>query len=379
MKLIFDERDSLDALEHALSALSEAPNIASLMVLGCSANAWPKKSLDSILKSLRLPVFGGLFPNINFRARCYRQGLIVAGFSRKADLATITGLSQPEINLHHCLNEQTHLWPGATDASTLMLFVDGTAPRIDDLVNELFFSFGLDHSFVGGGAGSLDFTDAMPCIITPDGLINDAAICARLPLASSIGVGHGWEPEGHDLLVTAARGNMIDALDHEAALPVYERCLQRHDLPPLSPDNFFEHARHHPFGIRKPGEEIILRCPVRISRKGSLVCLGEVPVGSAVQIMGARNERLISAAREARATVDDYMLNTRGSCYLVLGSVSRALCLGDSLGDELQGVSQNDLSFGAFTLGEIANTGQEFLQFYNNSIAVARFQERLEP
>jgi hypothetical protein len=379
LKLIFDERDSLDALEHALSVLSEAPNIASLMVLGCSANAWPRKSVDTILKNVPLPVFGGLFPSINFRARCYQQGVIVAGFSRTADLATITELSRPEIDLHSSLNQQTRRWPGATEASTLILFVDGTAPRIDDLVNELFFSFGLDNSFVGGGAGSLDFKDDMPCIITPDGLRNDAAVCARLPLASSIGVGHGWETTGQHLLVTAARGNVIDALDHEAALPVYERCLRPYDFPPLSPDNFFEHARHHPFGIRKSAEETLLRCPVRISRKGSLVCMGEVPVGCTVQIMRGEQDALISAAREARAAVDEYMLNTRGSCYLVVDSVSRALSLGDRLYDELKAVSQNDLSFGAFTLGEIANTGREFLQFYNNSIAVARFQERLEP
>lgn len=379
MKLIFDERDSLEALEHALSTVSDAPDVESLMVLGCTANSWPKSRVDSILKNTQVPVFGGLFPSIIFRAQRYQQGLIVAGFSRQADLATVAGLSNPEINIHHSLNQQTHHWPGPTEASTLVMFVDGMAARISDLVRELFFSFGLDNGFVGGGAGSLGFDNKMPCIITPDGLINDAAICARLPVASSIGVRHGWEPDGQRFLVTASRGNVIDALDHEAALPVYERCLQSYNLPPLTPENFFEHARHHPFGIRKTAEEIIVRCPVRISRQGGLVCMGEVPLGSTVQIMQGAPDKLVRAAQEARAVVDEYILNTRGSCYLVFDSISRALYLQDRLEQELNAVGQNGLSFGAFTLGEIANMGREFLEVYNKAIVVARFEEELEP
>lgn len=379
MKLIFDERGNLEALQHALSSLRESSSVASLMVLGCTGNDWPKEPLDRMLRNLRMPVFGGLFPSIHFRARRHERGLIVAGFSRKADLAVIDDLGDPGIDIHHSLHEQTSRWPGPTEASTLIVFVDAVAPRLGTLVQELFFAFGLDNSFVGGGAGTLPFDQAMPCVITPNGLLTGAAVCARLPLASSVAARHGWEAAGEPMVVTAGRDKVIDALDHEAALPVYERHLRQRHRPPLSPDNFPEHARHHPIGIRKTAEEFIVRDPVRIDRQGGLACIGEVPVGSTVQILHGSHDALIDAARQARAAVDEYMLNRSSSCYLVLESVSRALSLEDRLADELQAVSQNDLTFGAFTLGEIANMGRKFLEFYTKTIVVARFEEHLEP
>lgn len=379
MKLIFDERDGLEALEHALGSLGEDPNVGSLMILGCADNAWPQEDLDRMLKNIELPVFGGLFPSITFRARRYRRGLMVVGFSRSADLAIIPDLGKADNAVRRSLNESTCRWPGPTEASTLVVFVDGMACGIEALLQELFFSFGLDNSFVGGGAGSLDFDEAAPCIITPDGLLAGAAICARLPLASSIGVVHGWEPGGQSMRVTAARGNVIDAIDHEAALPVYERCLQHCDLPPLTSENFFEHARHHPFGIRKSADEWVMRGPVGINRRGGLICMGEVPVGSTIRIMQGSRDRLVSAAGQVRAGVDEYMLNPRGSCYLVIESISRALHLEDHLELELQAVAGKDLTFGAFALGEIASMGRQFLEFHNQAIAVARFEEPLEP
>ncbi|MFW6340850.1 MAG: FIST signal transduction protein, partial [Wenzhouxiangella sp.] len=217
------------------------------------------------------------------------------------------------------------------------------------------------------------------CILSPDGLLADAAICARLPVATSIGVRHGWTPASDPMVVTESRKNVIYTLDHEAAFPAYRRIVEQHGGAALTTENFFEQARHFPFGIQKSVADTIIRDPVRIDQDGGLVCVGEVATGSTVRIMQGTGASLISAAREARANVDEYMLNTRGSCYLVIDCISRTLVLGERMDDELATVSQNDLSFGALTLGEIANMGQEFLEFYNTTIVVARFDEKLEP
>lgn len=378
MKLIFDERGSLEALENALASLVHTPDTGTLMILGCVGNDWPKARLDPILQSLDRPVFGGLFPNIVFRSCSYQTGLLVVGFRDRADLAVVTGLSDVNIDLSDALERQTRTWTGVPETSTMAVFVDGMAQRIEPFVQELFFSFGLDNSFIGGGAGSLDF-DSAACILCPDGLLADAAVCARLPMTTSIGVRHGWEPASELMVVTESHRNVIHALDHEAALPAYQRILAQHGCPDLTAANFFEQARCFPFGIQKTVADTIIRDPVRVDEDGGLICVGAVPRGSTVRVMTGSRASLISAAREARANVDEYMLNTRGSCYLVIDCISRTLVLGEGMQEELATVSQEDLTFGAFTLGEIANTGQEFLEFYNKTIVVARFDETLEP
>ncbi|HIE56438.1 MAG TPA: histidine kinase, partial [Chromatiaceae bacterium] len=60
-----------------------------------------------------------------------------------------------------------------------------------------------------------------------------------------------------------------------------------------------------------------------------------------------------------------------GRCQLVMDCISRALFLGDHFQRELDAFSQPGLPMlGALTIGEIANHGDDYLEFYNKTAVV---------
>ena len=65
----------------------------------------------------------------------------------------------------------------------------------------------------------------------------------------------------------------------------------------------------------------------------------------------------------------------KGSCsdktIFLIDCISRALFLGDDFIDEIKAVSEaNTPMIGALSLGEIANNGREYLEFYNKTCVV---------
>jgi len=61
---------------------------------------------------------------------------------------------------------------------------------------------------------------------------------------------------------------------------------------------------------------------------------------------------------------------------LVFDCISRALFLQDHFAQELAAVAQGQSPlFGALTIGEIANSGRSYLEFFNKTTVVARLGE----
>ena len=56
---------------------------------------------------------------------------------------------------------------------------------------------------------------------------------------------------------------------------------------------------------------------------------------------------------------------------MFIDCISRVLFIGDDFVHELEAVDRGEPLFGALTLGEIANSGHEYLEFFNKTSVMA--------
>jgi hypothetical protein len=260
-------------------------------------------------------------------------------------------------------------WEAAADpAGTLIVLVDGLGRRIAALVAALFDTFGLEQTIIGGGAGSLPFQQK-PCLITPEGLVADSALLVRLPLQAGVGVAHGWRTISAPMKVTEADRTVIRSLDWRPAYDAYRDLVESHSGRTFTDNNFFDIAKCYPLGINRLKGELVVRDLLHTASGHGLVCVGEVPQGSIVRLLTGTPDELIAAAARARQLALESLPASApaGRTALFLDCISRVLFLGDRIGEEVAAAAGPEALVGAMTLGEIASSGREYLEFFNKT------------
>lgn len=370
MKWEFEPTGSATEFFDRASIMIKQPEVRGLMVLAGEDNQWTPDLLDPLLRMLDVPLFGGIFPQVLVDQKNVSKGTLIIGLPVVPSVLVVYGLSNPEANYGPLLAAAAEEWgsKGLSSGDTLIVLVDGMSQRIGALVDDLFYGFGLEPSYLGGGAGSITF-EQRPCLITPQGLVMDAAIIGHLPVASGIGVAHGWEVVSESVKVTEVDRNVIRSLNWQSPFEVYQSLIHAHRGDHITQDNFFDLAKCYPFGITKLGSEVVVRDPVQVTDEGHLVCVGEVPAGAFIRLLHGSPESLIAAAQRARQLAEEAAAPALadGRFDLLFDCISRVLILGDRIGDELKAAAPSGTLLGAFSLGEIANNGKEYLEFYNKT------------
>ena len=374
MHLAFDPTGSIQGLETLLSNALEVPGVQALLVLAGDGNQFQPEAIDPLLQKVGVPVFGGCFPQVIYEEQHFEKGTIVMGLGSAVNLAVIEDISQPTADFDAAL-ESIHL--DQESDSTLFVFVDGFSSKISALIEALFDHFGLESNYIGGGAGSLSMVQ-QPCLLTNQGMLVDAAVIAQLDCPSGVGVSHGWEVVDGPFRVTNSDNNTIKELEYRKASDVYREAIESR-LGNTSGDDFFEHAGSFPFGIGKLGTEMVVRDPVVMSDEGWLTCVGEVPQESVVYVLNGQPKQLLLAAEAALAKATTaYAVHTKApNVTIFFDCVSRVLFLGDDFNQEVRAVHQPAVPLiGAATIGEIANSGKDYLEFYNKTCVVGAMRIR---
>lgn len=368
MIIEFDPSGSAEGLEQAIHEMAEHQSVRSMMVLAGDANGFTPERIDPILHRATRPVFGGIFPAIIHGPRKLERGTIVVGLPVDTHVETITGLSDSSADFEAQLDQRLAAEP---HRDTMFVFVDGLARRIGALLESLFDVFGLEPNYLGGGAGSLSFVPK-PCLFTNAGLVYDCAVLALSSVPSGVGVNHGWTEISGPHQVTSAEGPTIFTLDSSPAYEVYRSVVEARSGRRLSDTGFFELAKGFPFGISKLGVETIVRDPIAVGDDGSLRCVGDVPQGSFIHILNGNADALVTAAGRALDLARADLPRDRPEALtLFIDCISRVLVLGDDFDRELRMVYRPGVPLvGALTLGEIANSGKDYLEFYNKTSVV---------
>lgn len=365
----FGAEGSVNEFGRLVDQVLEDKDIKSLFIITCDANGFTPENLDPVLKKVSVPLIGGIYPAMVYGREKFDKGTLVVGLYHHVDYSIIKGLSDSDEDYEAQIDEQI---PDMDNLKTMVVLVDGFSQRIAAFIESLFNIFGLDINYVGGGAGSLSLVQK-PCLLTNEGLLQDAAALAPLDIESGIGVSHGWKSIKGPFRVTGSNGSVIQTLDWKPAFDVYKAIVDEHSGDTITADNFFDIAKSYPFGIAKMGTERVVRDPITIDKDKGIVCVGEVPEGAFVDVLNGNEASLIAAAGNALAlSRKAYQSKPDKKVCFFIDCISRVLFLGDNFKKELDAVYRPDQPLmGACTIGEIANSGSDYLEFYNKTAVVS--------
>jgi len=367
MIIRFEPKGTPEAFARSLRDMCASEEVASILLLSCEENAFTPERVDTALRGCPKPLFGGVFPGVLHEGRSYSRGTVMAGFSSPVRVVRIRNVSDGGTDFEEVLEKETAFSDGPRRMT--FVFVDGMSRRISAFTEALFDSFGPSLNYVGGGAGSL--SGRKPCIFTPEGLVEDGALVVFTDIQGGVGAAHGWSPVSVPIKVTGSRLNVIDSLNWEPAFDVYRRVVEPHSGRSFGSERFFDLAKAYPLGIGRLDAEFVVRDPLmRIGE--SSVCVGEVPEGSFVSVLHGDAESLLrGAVRAKQAASESFPPGAEKRALFFVDCVSRALFLQDDFTRELAAVADSLPMFGALTVGEFANNGREYLEFFNKTAVAA--------
>ncbi|MFP4155614.1 MAG: FIST signal transduction protein [Halothiobacillaceae bacterium] len=367
----FTRSADLSNLSSGIDQVLADASVRSLIILTADANDYDGAALDALLRDIDRPLMGGIFPQVVAESHSHEQGAVVIGLPHELSTCVIEGLSDPEADFEERIDVAcAHL----DESATMIVLVDGLARRIAALVDAVYAVFGATTNFLGGGAGSLSF-EQKPCLLTNQGRVMDAALIGTLNTRSALGVGHGWQTIDRDHRITRVSGNVIHEIDDRNAFEVYRDIVDQHAGAAITPENFFEIAQAFPFGINKLAGEMVVRDPIAVTEEGALVCVGELSEGDFVDVLTADATQLVRAAGETAAKAREAAGEGEPKLALLFDCISRALFMQSHFHTEVDAVESvvgRDIPVcGALVLGEIANSGTGYLEFYNKTTVVA--------
>lgn len=374
MQVHWQPSTGIDELQAQLSRIEQDPRAQSSMLLICDQNNWSPAELDPVLAACQKTVVGGLFPQVIYQGQSFAQGALLISFPFAVHYGWVTGLSDPNADYDQQLQAlAAKLSPqdSANGALSLFVWVDGLSKQISALLESMFYTLGLSSHFIGGGAGSLTF-EQKPCLFCNQGMVADQALIIAMPIASSVAVGHGWQVISEAIQVTSAEKNVIKSLNWRPAFEVYKELVEPRANQKFDMNNFFDLAKAYPLGIARLDAEVVVRDPLQATDDGGIRCVGEVPEGSFVKVLHGTHESLIQAAAQTRRQAEaNRPAGRRTELAFLVNCISRVLFHGPRLADELMAMQTSAPNLGVMTLGEIANNGSDFLEFYNKTSVLA--------
>lgn len=370
MKTCFNEKNDFLNFQRDLVKLAESTESGCLIVFTCDENDWDHAQMSALFKQIDASLIGGIFPQIVFGVKHSSTGYLIVQSDLDLTPVVIHGLDDDSINFESLIDEAIDV---DLQVSSMMIFVDGLSTRISSFVDSLFALFGADVRYIGGGAGSLSFEQS-PCVFSNEGLFQGAAVIGLTSSSLAVEVGHGWEPIDKGHFVTRVEKNVVKEINYKNAFQVYQEILEPYlQGKSFTHENFFEIAQSFPLGIKKIDGDYVVRDPISVSEEGHLICVGELNEGDHIDILHGNADALIRSSSSIAERL--YKAPQTGTGVFVMDCISRALFLEDRFEAELSAIAeqveQEHPVFGALVLGEIANSGSGYLEFYNKTTVIS--------
>ncbi len=361
---------AISDLAAALEAVDRAPETRGLMILACGANAYAPDDVRSVMRKLRHPVCGGLFPRVLFEGLVHEVGAVVVGMTSAPRVRQLTGLDGERRDHEQAL---AAAFPAAVaGAGSMLVFVDGTGTRVNSALQAIYGRFGGRVTYVGGGAGKLDM-QRTPCIFTNDGLVSNVAQLVLIDRELGVGVRHGMRSVSGPHRITEARGNTLVSIDWQPAIEFYRKHLDGH--PDHMPESrgFCGTDFHFSLGVTRLGAERIVLEPTSLAPAGGINVIPEVHEGGFVDIVRMTADSLATSANEARCDAIERLITGAHELTLCFSCISRQLFFGARFEEEIATLEQDGVPvIGALTIGgEIGSDGDaEYLEYYNRTCVV---------
>lgn len=193
-------------------------------------------------------------------------------------------------------------------------------------------------------------------------------------------VGHGslggWDPFGPERVITRSVDNVLYELDGDSALALYKEYLGAHAAALPSSGLLF------PLSLILPDGTRLVRTILGVDEAaGSLTFAGDVPQGSAAQLMKANVDRLVDGAQGAADAAHASTSRATPALALLITCVGRKLVMNQRVEEELEAVRDvlgPDVALtGFYSYGEIAPfSGSVSCELHNQTMTITTFDER---
>ncbi|UMB54400.1 FIST C-terminal domain-containing protein [Lutibacter sp. A64] len=357
---------NITSLKYHLTKFENDTNVKSVLFFMADKQRYTESEIDLILKDIKKPIIGGIFPELIFKGQKKKTGvlLIPLQFELKTQIINLSDSSESILNQLEITQKNS-----ITTSSSLFVFYDALSENKSNFIETLFNFFGVNPTYIGGGAGSLNF-NSFPCIISNKGLHKNAAIIGWSKTKIAIGATHGWRSISTPLKVTKTNKNEIIDINWKPAFEIYKEIVELHSNKIFNTTNFFEIAKSYPLGISKIDAEKVVRDPYK-TLDNKLYLIDKVNEGEYIEVLNGNTESLINSA--ISATEKAFLNSNKKEIKTIfcLDCISRSLYMEDNFDLELNAVEQKALTSGILSIGEIANSGESVLEIFNKTIVIA--------
>lgn len=354
------------SLKLELERIESDSEAKALLFLMAENNQYSESELISAFNKLSKPLIGGVFPEVLFKGERKKEGIVLIqlNFSLKTQLIDLE-----VYNTANPIQFDFSLIEGNRNQNSLFIFADALSKNKNGFIQSVFNFFGINTTYLGGGAGSLSFYKT-PCIITNTGIYQDAAVIGWTDKKIALGAAHGWGPITNPMKVTHASGNLLKQINWKPAFEVYKEIVENHSGREFNESNFFQIAKSYPLGVSKIDGEQIVRDPI-MRKEGSLLIIDAIEEGEYISVLHGDIDSLLAGAKKAKefalSKQDNSMNLSRIFC---IDCISRALFMQSDFNKELEIIAENTEVNGILSIGEIANSKDSFLEIYNKTIVV---------
>lgn len=335
--------------------------------------------VDKLIRKLKvhgIEFFGGIFPGLIHGTEVYRSGALVQVFPLIEKPILVRELDRQDFLIPPF---EGKILEYTSKKNTVLILLDGMAENITRLLHRTFNSLGNSVNYLGAGAGSLQY-EQKPCIFTPEGLFQDAAIIVPIGMGTGLGVRHGLEFISGPVIVTRSNNHAIQELNWKNAYTEYKDIIEKALMKKWNDTEFQKQMEYFSFGIYCKDREYIARVATKVTEKGELICPGGMPENAALSILKNEKEKMVQAA--SKAANESLSHGSKARNTLVVDCVGRYKFLEKefdteltSIVRELEGIDENVIPEGVLSVGEISSYIDGILEFFNYTVVVGRFYE----
>jgi hypothetical protein len=218
----------------------------------------------------------------------------------------------------------------------------------------------------------------MACLFDGQRLVKNGVLLVLLPGHKGAILEHGYHAPGQTVYATSTLGNCISQIDWRPAFEVYQELVYSQYGIQITPENFYEHAVHFPFGIVRANHHVLVRIPVLLNPDGSLFCVGEVPANSVLTLLKSPtvdSQETLQVLTTGLAAMNG---DSAASEILLFYCAGRRMHLGLNKATaelhEFEQCTQAAQIAGALSLGEIGgSTLHGYPLFHNATLVAARW------
>lgn len=361
MKVFYQNDLEIKSFEEAIRKFEENDDVKSILCFLSDKEKSDFSYLNEVFQSVTKPIVGGVFPGVIYNSEKKDKGAVFIGLNYKftphhVDLTVPDSVFNKINGISEASNNQYR---------SLLIFTDAFAEYKDLFIQSLYDVYGNSVNYLGGGAGSLEMI-SKPVIITNKGISTNSAVFVEIERELPVGAAHGWKEISSALKITEAKGNEVISIDWKPAFGVYKDLIKEHSGQEISVENFFSIAKSYPFGMAKIDSEFVVRDPI-FTNGESITIVDKIPEEELVFLLNGNEADLLKGASDAALNA---RLNGQEELFCI-DCISRVLFLEEKFNDELKAISSTPLN-GFLAIGEIANSGNAFLEIYNKTVVVSQ-------